>query len=77
MCYYEVGIMQYLKHNLSKCAAIVQLTLQLLLHRVAMFLQHLTGFVHYFCRFGKQDLSKIVIPLPTPFPRYLRALFYC
>ena len=29
-----------------------QLTLQLLLHQAAMFLQHLTGFQHYLCRFG-------------------------
>ena len=51
-------IMQYLKHNLGKCATIVymvwcsiELTLKLL-HRVAVFLQHLTGFLHYPCMFG-------------------------
>ena len=40
------------EHNLSKRATIVQLTLQLLFHRVAMFLQYLTGFLHNLCRFG-------------------------
>ena len=29
-----------------------QLTLQLRLHQAVMFLQHLTGFQHYLCRFG-------------------------
>ena len=51
MCRCEVGIIQYLEHYLSKCATIVQLTLQLL-RRAAMLLQHLTGFLHYLGRFG-------------------------
>ena len=40
VCHHQVGVMRYLEHNLSKCATIVQPTLQLL-HRTAMFLQHL------------------------------------
>ena len=43
--------MQYLEHDLSECATIVKLTFPLFLYRVAMFLQHLTGFRQYLCRF--------------------------
>ena len=51
MCHCQVSKMQYLEHNLSKCATIVQPTLQLLC-RVAIFLQHCTGILYYLCRFG-------------------------
>ena len=42
---------------------------------VTMCLQHLTGFLHYLCRFGWQDLIKMV--LPPLLPSYLKALFCC
>ena len=48
----QVSIMQDSERSLAKCATIVELTLQLFLHKAAMFLQHLTGFLHYLCRFG-------------------------
>ena len=54
MCHYQVGIMQYLEHNLAKCATIVELTRQLFHRPVTFFqcFQHLTGFLHHLCRFG-------------------------